>query len=160
MFRCCYGLALVTQARMMRPVLCNVRTACQTTLLRFAPHYAAQIPLRQSSPTSYYFAQKATLPSRSELNFAVAIYSNSKTVRMRGVVTVLAWFRARQHSNNGFGGLNTSHITLSRDLKQRLSLLQLRASPVVGSVQFLRMSIPYVQLHQTSLSGKHFHLEA
>ena len=43
---------------------------------------------------------KTTLCSRSELNFAVAIYPQDRS----HAGTLSAWFRARQHSNNGFGG--------------------------------------------------------
>lgn len=120
MFRCCCSLdaAFVAHARMGCPFLYNVRIArmalSNTTLHHFKPHFPHRSLTRQSSTTCRYFAQKATLCFCSELNFAVAIYCTTKTVRMRGVLP--AWFGARQHSNNGFGHLSKGPETSSQSV--------------------------------------------
>ena len=66
----------VTHARMVRPVLCNIRIARPPCVSHTIPHRC--LP-RQSSPTYCHSTQKATLCSRSELNFAVAIYPQDRS---------------------------------------------------------------------------------
>ena len=109
LLRSSLGAAFVTQARMVSRPMQRQDCTLRPVVLR------TDLPSPIIPCCYLLLCPNTTLCSRSELNFAVAIYCTTKTVRMRRVC-LPAWFRARQHSNNGFGHLSKGPETASQSV--------------------------------------------
>lgn len=94
LLRSSLGAAFVTQARMVSRPMQRQDCTLRPVVLR------TDLPSPIIPCCYLLLCPKTTLCSRSELNFAVAIYPQDRS----HAGTLSAWFRARQHSNNGFGG--------------------------------------------------------